>query len=122
MKMVSSYRSRTGACPSWNSIVLAELKNAPNWRESYYGRRNLNIQALSRHGTIELRAHEGTLDYESVFSWVRFGQAFIGSIVSGSGDIISSSPRDLARKVNLSRNASRFMATKIRENYGRVWA
>jgi len=45
-------------------------------------RNDLNIRALSRHGTIEFRLHEGTLEFEQAEAWIRFGQAFLNKVVS----------------------------------------
>jgi len=120
LKLADNRRTGAGACPLWSASVLDELKRGTS--EGYYGRRNLNIQSLNRHGTIEIRLHEGTLDYEQVFSWVRFGQAFIGKTVTESGDILekASSPNDLLKKINISRNASRFITKKIQTVYTTV--
>jgi len=45
-----------------------------------FGRTDLNLAALPRHGTIEIRLHEGTLDENKAVAWVVFGQAFIGTV------------------------------------------
>lgn len=39
--------------------------------------RNLNVAAYGRHGTIEMRQHQGTVNAEKVLTWVRLGQALI---------------------------------------------
>lgn len=39
--------------------------------------RTMNLTSYGRHGTIEIRQHQGTLDAEKVISWLRFGQAII---------------------------------------------
>ncbi len=36
-----------------------------------------NLAAYARHGTIEIRQHQGTCDFEKIKSWVLFGQALI---------------------------------------------
>jgi hypothetical protein len=50
----------------------------------YFDRyRSLNLASYGRHGTLEIRQHQGTLDAEKVVSWVRFGQAIIdGAVVA----------------------------------------
>lgn len=119
LKLAHNRRTGAGACPLWSESILNEFKRGTS--EGYYGRRNLNIQSLIRHGTIEIRLHEGTLDYEQVFSWVRFGQAFIGKIVNESEDIIRAvNPDDLLQKFSVSRNASRFITKKMQTVYGTV--
>lgn len=44
--------------------------------------RTMNLTSYGRHGTIEIRQHQGTLDAEKVISWVRFGQAIIDTAKS----------------------------------------
>lgn len=41
----------------------------------------LNVQALHRHGTIEIRQHQGTLDFARSASWIRFGHALIECVL-----------------------------------------
>lgn len=40
----------------------------------------VNVGALQRHGTIELRLHHGTMDYDEAEAWVRFGQGLINDV------------------------------------------
>ena len=123
-KLVNSRRHYYGPCPAWNEDDLNTLRESDTLTSGYYGRKNLNIMALNRHGTIEIRLHEGTLDYETVFSWVRFGQAFIAKALDETSNVLdrATSPSDLLRKIKVSRNASRFIAEKVQNNYGSVWA
>jgi hypothetical protein len=63
------------ACPAWTDEDIEYLetkKMFPSWE-----RNDLNLHALSRHGTIELRLHEGTLDFTEAQAWILFGQNFI---------------------------------------------
>lgn len=39
--------------------------------------RALNIRHLSYTGSLEIRLHEGTLDFEKAAAWIRFGQGFL---------------------------------------------
>jgi hypothetical protein len=39
--------------------------------------RNVNLESLSRHGTVEFRQHSGSTEYDKIANWVRFGQAII---------------------------------------------
>jgi hypothetical protein len=119
MKMVHSRRNNSSACPIWNWEAIDNLKI-----ERISERRNLNVRALQEHGTIEVRLHEGTLDYEEVFSWVRFGQAFIGNAVKEAGDelLLSYVPKELMKRVNLSRNAARFLVKKMEKYQNPVLA
>jgi putative amidoligase enzyme len=128
MKMAHGRRKNSGACPVWNQEALNNLKNVGFWSQrNHFVRRNLNIGSLIRKGTIEIRLHEGTLEYEHILSWVRFGQSFIAKAID---DFLTfseplgavSSPNDLLQKINVSRNASRFMTRKMENVYGQVMA
>ncbi len=113
MQMVDPRRKNAGACPIWTWEILQQYETL-----TYDGgRRNLNVRALNEHGTIEIRLHEGTLDYEEVFSWVRFGQAFIGNVLNEVGDelLLPYTPKELMKRVNVSRNASRFITRKMKK-------
>lgn len=55
----------------------------------YFGEFDVNVLALNKYGTIELRLHEGTLDFDEIEAWVRFGQAFINRVVQGDAVILS---------------------------------
>jgi hypothetical protein len=123
MKLAHSRRRNGSPCPAWNQFDLTQLNNMNEDGDFYYGRKNLNISSLRRHGTIEVRLHEGTLDYEEVFSWVRFGQAFIARAVNDTPKMSrADSPNDLLKRVRISRNASRFITKKVVNNYGGVMA
>jgi hypothetical protein len=118
LKMVDPCRVNRYACPKWGRDDLIRLQQSPG--TSGFGRKNLNISALTRHGTIELRCHEGTLEYEEVLSWVRFGQSFIGKAVEETDSYVSAATADeLLKKINVSRNASRFLSYKVQRNAGR---
>lgn len=123
MKLAHSRRRNGSPCPAWSQFDLTQVNNMNEAGDFYYGRKNLNISSLRRHGTIEVRLHEGTLDYEEVFSWVRFGQAFIARAVNDTPKMSrADSPSDLLKRVRISRNASRFITKKVVNNYGGVMA
>ena len=114
MSMVHRVRRNGWACPVWNEHDVYNLKNQ-HQSDWYFGRKNLNISALQRHGTIEFRLHEGTLNYEEVLSWVRFGQSFINKALDETDGYLEAAetPIDLMKKINVSRSTSRFMARKL---------
>lgn len=39
--------------------------------------RSLNVAAFPRYGTVEVRQHQGTTNFDKIAAWVTFGQAFI---------------------------------------------
>lgn len=62
----------------------------------------LNLWSLNERDTVELRAHEGTLDPDIAEAWVRFGQRFINAVLNRKRPIPRcDSPEELLRKVRL---------------------
>jgi hypothetical protein len=61
------------------------LGSTSDLRRVYIDRyRTLNLTSYGRHGTIEIRQHQGTLDAEKIISWLRFGQAIIDTAKQGT--------------------------------------
>lgn len=105
-------RPNSWACArDWspNSVEFLEGKRANNYGGSPVddygrvispnGRGALNLASLREHGTIEIRLHEGTVNYAEAAAWIRFGQAFIDSVakrkrpmrkVTGSAQLLTS--------------------------------
>jgi len=65
------------------AMTLEEAKYAYCAKDHYAGRdevsryAKVNLNALSRHGTIEFRQHNGTIDFEKIKNWVVFTQLFM---------------------------------------------
>lgn len=57
--------------------------------------RSLNLASYGRHGTVEVRQHQGTCDAEKVVSWIRFGQALIDTAITQGATDRQSRVRDL---------------------------
>jgi len=51
----------------------------------------LNLTAFQRHGTIENRHHQGTIEPEKIVNWIRFGLVFIEQSKQLAGDAPASS-------------------------------
>lgn len=45
--------------------------------------RCLNFQSYGKHGTMEVRQHQGTLDATKMWAWVRFGQSMMTAAAAG---------------------------------------
>jgi len=56
--------------------------------------RSLNLASYGRHGTVEIRQHQGTCDAEKVVSWIRFGQAIIDTAITEGEQTQTSRVRD----------------------------
>ena len=78
-------RSRRGNNSRWcGSItnVKTRVKNVrtkskaglANAAGRYY---KVNLQSLSRHGTMEFRQHSGTINFDKIINWVSFLMAFV---------------------------------------------
>jgi len=61
--------------------TMKQLRYGLNpWDVSGGKYRALNTSAISYHGTIEFRLHEGTLNFDIAAAWIAFGQAFLESV------------------------------------------
>jgi len=65
--------------------------------------KTLNLSAFLRHGTVEFRQHQGTVEAEKVLAWVDLGQALIRAASRGDrvdgvalGDLLEWSPTQQA--------------------------
>jgi len=54
--------------------------NSDNDDERFEKYKSLSLANRSYSGTIEIRLHEGTLDFEKAKAWILFGQAFISNV------------------------------------------
>jgi hypothetical protein len=62
---------------------------------SYVDRyRSLNVAAYPRYGTVEVRQHQGSINYSKIAAWVAYGQAQIRAAVAGA-TLASVSAHDL---------------------------
>ncbi len=70
-------------CPTFtmNALRRFEEDTRTDLRFHGLGRANINITPLTSKGSIEFRFHEGTLNWDEIESWIRFGQSFINSVV-----------------------------------------
>jgi hypothetical protein len=65
--------------------TIRAIRTVEDMRRCYIDRyRTLNLTSYGRHGTIEVRQHQGTLDAEKIISWLRFGQAIIDTAKQGT--------------------------------------
>lgn len=87
-------------------------KMARCWRG---GRADLNLSALGNYGTIEFRLHEGTMDYETLSRWIKFGQRFLANVLNRKHPIPQlSDPEDLLRRLRLTKaDADKLLARAL---------
>jgi hypothetical protein len=66
---------------------------------NYGGRGALNLANLPGRGTIEVRLHEGTLEYGQAAAWIRFCMAFINATAEGNIIRTCNTPVELLNEV-----------------------
>lgn len=111
-QLVHPDRTISGACPRWDEEYLRQLERWAEGRDSLYTRRHdLNLYALLKHGTIEIRLHEGTLDADVMEAWVKFGQRLIHEVAS-KPRVMRSTKKNLIERIKLAPEAIATLAEK----------
>lgn len=100
-KMVSLERRNGAYCPDITSYELEVIRNnltsnVPTARGWGLGR-GKEINKSPRHRTMEIRLHEGTVNFDEIFSWLLFGQAFITNIAKRQNPLPKQELKDLLR-------------------------
>ena len=116
---VSQSRRRNSHCPHWEIEDIHRLEeglyNGYGGIKSF-GRNSLNVLSLEEHGTIEIRLHEGTLDYDQAEAWIKFGQKFINSCASRKRHIPELTERDLLlRRIRVAKRTQKTLEEKALE-------
>lgn len=62
------------------------------YRDEYRRYRSLNVESFPRYGTVEIRQHQGSMNYEKIAAWVAFGQAFIAAAKAGDVETAQDAP------------------------------
>lgn len=104
------------ACPEWSEKQIAEMERGryiPGW-----SRNDLNLMSLPEHGSIEIRLHEGTLDFPEAESWILFGRRFIDRTASESDILSSTGASDLLKKVKVVGYAEEILMRKRNQMRG----
>lgn len=103
------------ACPGWTESQLAQMEKTrqiPHW-----SRNDLNLCSLPEHGSIEIRLHEGTLDYTEAEPWILFGQKFIDRVLKHRM-YDSEQTEKLLKKVRVNPKAEKALINKKKAMYG----
>lgn len=117
-KLVHPDRTVSSHCPRWDNEYLRSLEEWARGRQSLTTRRHdLNLYALLKHGTIEIRLHEGTLDADVMEAWVKFGQRLIHEVASRPRSMQPTKKRNLIERIRLAPEAVAILAEKEKFNY-----
>jgi len=114
-KFLDSRRWNGNYCRPWTRAEIRELENIDRVRNMYITRyKSLNINPYRRDGmgTVEIRQHHGTIDFEEIKSWVLFGQAFINSVAKRKRAMIMLNPDALLKRTKTSKVASENLLKK----------
>lgn len=122
--MVASWRIDNDYCYEVTHDAVEDIAEFIRERGYFdaWDRIALSVNSLDYHGTIEIRQHEGTLNYEEAESWIKFGQSFLDSIAGRKRKLAEMSDEELLlKRLKVTKNASRFLATKARHRkQGRI--
>lgn len=109
------------AYQTWFNFILSRVdgdrekadKMARCWSG---GRADLNLSSLRSHGTVEIRLHEGTMDYEKLRHWIKFGQRFLASVLDRKRPIPQlTEPEELVKRVRLSKKDAEALLARAAE-------
>lgn len=113
--MVDDYRvSGEGYlwCKPWSDAAIKQYEESDT-RVTYWDRYySLNVNPLGRtHPTLEIRLHEGTLEYDKIAAWIKFGQYFIASCLNRKHPIKACGDADtLLKRVRVPKSAAEKLA------------
>jgi hypothetical protein len=86
----SRREARNGYCrplTEWDLDRIDSLQSMDRARVRYAVSgdryRTLNVQSYGKYGTVEVRQHQGTIDGDKIWNWVRYAQAHIDAAVAG---------------------------------------
>lgn len=103
----SDYTYRLNGCHTLSDIQYAYL-------DRYHV---VNLTSYPKYGTLEIRQHQGTVEFEKISNWVKLGQRMIDEAIAGTRianieTIVSGETLDyfVARRATFARRAERMVA------------
>ena len=111
-------RSRRGSSCSWCSSTIdnsvdrvGDMSDLSARRAGMQRECKINLDAYSRHGTIEFRHHSGTTEYTKISNWVKFLIAFAQKSIELSP--LTSAPAPAFENLPMSTRAYNSLRTAI---------
>ena len=102
-----------GPCPSFPRDKIDEFENSNRATFGSWERYNLNVNALTKHGSVEFRLHEGSLFWDEIESWIRFGQYFLNGVLQRKNPIAEvDSPVVLMNRLKTNKKTKVMLARK----------
>jgi len=102
-----------GPCPSFSNATVDEYESSNRVLFGSWERFNLNVNALTKHGSVEFRFHEGSLIWDEIESWIRFGQYFLNGVVARKNPIAPvDSPVVLMNRLKTNKKTKVMLARK----------
>lgn len=98
------------ARPSTHIMQQIEGMNGPS--DCYYINRyqTVNVAAFGRHGTVEVRQHQGTFSFDKIASWMKLGMGMLDTVAETGGTFNAQSGlRSLMRKAQVQDDAAAFL-------------
>lgn len=71
--------------------------------------RVVNVSSYSRYGTVEVRQHQGTLEFRKVEAWIKLGQSMLDAVLQGEALGEQSGIRGLCQAVSMDEDASAYL-------------
>jgi hypothetical protein len=101
----------------WKSDTIKQYEKDQKYPGVPRGALNLNSVLRSSKGTIEIRMHEGTLDFEEIEAWIRLGQALIEYAVKNEEPLEKcKNGRDLLEKLGIDEDYTERLVAKAKRS------
>jgi len=116
-RFVARHRLDHQYCEPLTIGDLEEIEREMRGEHPQYGHekyKTLSFATRDCYGTLEVRLHQGSLDYEDVKSWVLFGQAFIENTASRKRPLETCSPEDLLKYTRTYKAASENLLKRVK--------
>jgi hypothetical protein len=107
-----SRRDNQGYCRRLDSSDLRSMAGVSAGDRSVPCRdryRVVNVSSYSRYGTVEVRQHQGTLEFRKVEAWIRLGQSMLDACLAGEAVGPQSGIRGLCQAVSMEEDSSAYL-------------
>jgi len=64
-------------CRRWTERELSDFNTCTSRLNSPTRYKSVNVECFGRYGTVEVRQHQGTLDFAKVKAWIELGQSMV---------------------------------------------